>query len=50
LLRIKNRLIDAPDASGGFRNAVEAANEVLPLRLRDDPAQMQTTTASRAKL
>jgi hypothetical protein len=36
LLRVKNRLIDAPDASGGFRRAFEYANEALPPWLRDD--------------
>jgi hypothetical protein len=37
LLRLKNRLIDAPDATGGFRSAFMWASEVLPPSLRDDP-------------
>jgi hypothetical protein len=36
LLRVKNRLIDAPDASGGIRSAFEYASEVLPPQFRDD--------------
>lgn len=35
LLRVKNRLIDAPDASGGFKNAIEHANGHLPDAVRD---------------
>jgi len=38
LLRVKNRLIDAPDASGGFRNAFSYASEALPPWLRDTPS------------
>lgn len=36
LLRVKNRLIDAPDASGGYRKAFTHVSEILPERLRDD--------------
>ncbi|MEA2881138.1 MAG: hypothetical protein QOH32_357 [Bradyrhizobium sp.] len=36
LLRVKNRFIDAPDATGGFRAAFAYANELLPPWLRDE--------------
>lgn len=41
LLRMKNWLIDAPDATGGFLGAFTHANEVLPPWLRDDKFQVR---------
>jgi uncharacterized membrane protein YqjE len=36
LIRVRNMLVDAPDAAGGFRFAIDFAKKRLPPGLRDD--------------
>ena len=49
LLRVKNRLIDAPDASGGFRRAFKYANEGMPFWLREDSSLMSAKPRAEEK-
>jgi hypothetical protein len=44
LIRVRNMLVDAPDAAGGFRFAIEFAKKLLPPGLRDDKPILSSWT------
>jgi len=47
ILRIKNRLIDAPDAAKGFRYAISYAAMALPPEMRDEFAPREVRSADK---